>query len=60
MQTRDWTKFAARAIVGAATAWVVSKVVGPKAGVVGAVAVVAAHEMFDAPLANYLDRTIRA
>ncbi len=60
MQTSDWTKFAARAIVGGLTAWAVSKVVGPKAGVVGALAAVAAHDMFDAPLANYLDRTIRA
>lgn len=60
MQNTDWSKVASHAVVSVAAGLFISKVFGPKTGMFGALLAVAAHEMFDAPLASYLDRTLRA
>ncbi len=52
MNTDDVAGIIARIVVGGCALWVVSKLFGPKAGVVGSVVVLAAHETLDAPVAK--------
>lgn len=48
-------RIAAGLIVGSVAAALATRVFGTKAGYVTAVAVVLAHERFDAPLASYIE-----
>lgn len=50
-----WSRYLARALVAAVGGVVVSKVLGPKAGVIGTVAILALHETLDAPVASFLE-----
>jgi hypothetical protein len=47
-------RFLSHAIVGAAAGWVVGQKSGPGTAILAALAAVAAHEEFDAPLADVL------
>jgi hypothetical protein len=51
-------RLVAHAVVGAAAAATVSRLFGKPAGLASAVILVAAHEMFDAPVARELNRLV--
>lgn len=54
-QQRPWVRYLAYAAVATVGGVVVSKVFGPKAGVIGTVAILALHEAFDAPVARLIE-----
>jgi len=60
METSNLTKVAAKAIVTLGTGWGLKELFGTKAGVLGAMAMLAAHEAFDAKVAGYLDRAVKS
>jgi len=45
-------------LVGSAAWWILGGVEGTRAGLIGGLVVMAAHEMLDAPVARRLDRFV--
>lgn len=58
MGTSQITRLVAHAVVGAVAAAAVSRLFGKPAGLASALILVAAHELFDAPVARELNRLV--